>query len=63
MLLSSRTIIRSVLWLALAMLVIVVFHLGTGTFALRVGQFSPLTGAFIGGCLALISVTSLAKEK
>lgn len=63
MLLSSRTIIRSVLWLALAMLVVVVFHLGNSTFALRVGQFSPLTGAFVGGCLALISVASLRRRK
>src|SRR5579863_5318823 len=58
MLLSSRTIVRSVLWLALAMLIIVVFHIGDSTFVLRVGQFSPLTGAFIGGCLVLISATS-----
>jgi hypothetical protein len=35
--------------------VVVVFHLG-GTVALRVGQFSPLTGAFIGGILVLVSV-------
>ena len=63
MLLSSRTIVRSVLWLALAMLIIVVFHIGDSTFVLRVGQFSPLTGAFIGGCLALISATSLRHRK
>jgi len=63
MLLSSRTIVRSVLWLALAMLIIVVFRIGDSTFVLRVGQFSPLTGAFIGGCLALISATSLRHRK
>ncbi len=63
MLLSSRTIVRSVLWLALAMLIIVVFHIGDGTFVLRVGQFSPLTGAFIGGCLVLISATSPRQRK
>jgi hypothetical protein len=37
------------------MVVIVVLHIG-GTVALRVGQFSPLIGAFIGGALVLTSV-------
>ncbi len=63
MLFSSRTIVRSVLWVALAMLIIVVFHIGDSTFVLRVGQFSPLTGAFIGGCLVLISATSPRQRK
>ncbi|MEO8970467.1 MAG: hypothetical protein ABI406_02570 [Ktedonobacteraceae bacterium] len=63
MLLSSRTIVRSVLWLAVAMLIIVVFHIGDSTFVLRVGQFSPLTGAFIGGCLVLSSATSPRRRK
>ncbi|MHB8598117.1 MAG: hypothetical protein ACYDER_15040 [Ktedonobacteraceae bacterium] len=63
MLFSPRTIVRAVLWLALAMLIIVVFHIGDSTFVLRVGQFSPLTGAFIGGCLVLISVTSPRQRK
>lgn len=49
------TIIKVVMWVAAAMIIIVVFHLG-GTIALRVGQFSPLSGAFIGGALALGSV-------
>ncbi|HEU0002348.1 MAG TPA: hypothetical protein VFQ36_15700 [Ktedonobacteraceae bacterium] len=49
------TIIKVVMWVAAAMIIIVVFHLG-GTIALRVGQFSPLTGAFIGGALVLGSV-------
>ena len=49
------TIIKVVMWVAAAMIIIVVFHLG-GPIALRVGQFSPLTGAFIGGSLALGSV-------
>ena len=49
------TIIKVVMWVAAAMIIIVVFHLG-GTIALRVGQFSPLTGAFIGGALTLGSV-------
>src|SRR5712692_7781134 len=52
---SVPTIIKVVMWVAAAMIVIVVFHLG-GTIALRVGQFSPLTGAFIGGALTLGSV-------
>ena len=50
-----RTIVRGVAWIAGAMAVIVVLHLG-GLFALRVGQFSPLTGAFIGATLVLSSV-------
>lgn len=55
----SRTVIRSIVWLAIAMAVIVVFRLGDSNFVLRVGQFSPLTGAIIGGCLALYSVVSM----
>ncbi|MEO7021725.1 MAG: hypothetical protein ABI234_16345 [Ktedonobacteraceae bacterium] len=50
-----RTLIKTVGWLGLGMVAVVIFHLG-GTVALRVGQFSPLTGAFIGGILVLISV-------
>ncbi len=52
---SVPTIIKAVMWVAAAMIIIVVFHLG-GTIALRVGQFAPLTGAFIGGALTLGSV-------
>ena len=52
---SVPTIIKVVMWVAAAMIIIVVFHLG-GNIALRVGQFSPLTGAFIGGSLTLGSV-------
>ena len=51
----SRTLIKGVAWVGVAMIVIVVLHVG-GLFALRVGQFSPLTGAFIGGALVLSSV-------
>lgn len=50
-----RTLIKAVGWLGLGMVAVVVFHLG-GPIALRVGQFSPLTGAFIGGLLVLASV-------
>lgn len=52
-----RTLIKAVGWMGLGMVAVVVFHLG-GTVALRVGQFSPLTGAFIGGLLVLASVLS-----
>ncbi len=50
-----RTIVKGVAWIGGAMVVIVVLHLG-GVVALHVGQFSPLTGAFIGGILVLSSV-------
>ena len=52
---SALTVIKSIGWIAAGMLIIVVFHLG-GVIALRVGQFSPLMGAFIGGGLVLCSV-------
>jgi len=51
----SRTIVKGVVWIGAGMVIIVVLHLG-GNLALRVGQFSPLTGAFIGGALVLSSV-------
>ena len=53
---SSRFVVRSVAWIGVAMLIIVLFHIGGSTIALRVGQFSPLTGAFIGGFLTLTCV-------
>ncbi|MBV9615273.1 MAG: hypothetical protein JO031_07455 [Ktedonobacteraceae bacterium] len=53
---SIRTLIKAVAWVGAAMVIIVVFHLG-GTIALHVGQFAPLTGAFIGGSLTLFSAT------
>ena len=49
------TLIKAVAWIAIAMLTIRIFHLG-GEVARRVGQFSPLTGAVIGGALTLGSV-------
>lgn len=52
-----RTIVKAVGWIGGGMVIIVVFHLG-GTIALRVGQFAPLTGAFIGGAMVLVSVLS-----
>src|SRR5712691_7745785 len=45
-----------VLVVIIGMVVIMTFHLGE-VFALRVGQFAPLLGAFIGGGLVLINVT------
>src|SRR5215469_3180349 len=51
----SRTLFKGVVWVEGAMVIIVVLHIG-GTFAHRVGQLSPLTGAFIGGTLVLSSV-------
>ncbi len=53
---STRTLIKAVAWFSAAMIVVVVFHLG-GTIAHRIGQFAPLTGAFIGGALTLYSAT------
>jgi len=47
-----KFIVKTVAWVGAAMVVIVVLHLG-GLVALRVGEFSPLTGAFIGGTLVL----------
>lgn len=52
---QAYTLIKVVAWIAAGMVIVVVFHLG-GTVALRVGQFSPLTGALIGGSLVLMSV-------
>jgi hypothetical protein len=49
-----RTVAKMVAWIGAAMVVIVVLHLG-GIVALRVGEFSPLTGAFIGGTMVLSS--------
>lgn len=48
-------VVKAVVWIAAAMVIIVIFHLG-GAISHRVGQFSPLTGAFIGGALTLGSV-------
>jgi hypothetical protein len=45
-----------VLLVIIGMVVLVTFHLGE-VFAVRVGQFAPLLGAFIGGGLVLITVT------
>lgn len=50
-----RTVLKAVGWIGLGMVAVVVFHLG-GTVALHVGQLAPLTGAFIGGTMVLLSV-------
>ena len=60
---TARFVIKSVAWIGVFMLIIVVFHIGGSTIALRVGQFSPLCGAFIGGFLALISAIIPAQRK
>src|SRR5258708_7682272 len=52
-----RTIAKGVGWIGLGMVVVVVFHLG-GTVAKHVGQFAPVTGAFIGGTMVLTGVLS-----
>lgn len=52
-----RTMVKGVGWIGLGMVVVVVFHLG-GVVALRVGQFAPVTGGFIGGIMVLLSVLS-----
>ncbi|GAC1460945.1 MAG: hypothetical protein PVSMB2_22180 [Ktedonobacteraceae bacterium] len=54
MFILSRTLIKTIIWTGVAMVVIVILHLG-GVFALQVGQLAPLTGAFIGGTLAFCS--------
>ena len=59
---SWRTIIKGMVCVAGAMVAIVVFQLG-GPFAHRVGQFSPLTGAFLGGSLALLSTFTAIRRK
>ena len=46
--------VKAVAYIAAAMLFVVIFHLG-GEISHRVGQFSPLTGAVIGGMLTLTS--------
>lgn len=52
-----RAVIGSVSGVAILMIFLLGFHLG-GQDLLHVGVFSPLTGAFIGGTLALISVNT-----
>jgi len=48
----STGLLKTLAWIGAGMVVVVVFHLG-GSFAHVVGQFSPLTGAFIGGGITL----------
>ena len=59
----SRALIQIMIGLGAVMVIIVVFHIG-GAFAVRVGQFSPLIGAFLGGGLVLLSASnSLVTKK
>lgn len=50
----SRTLIPLTIGVGALMVLIVVFHIGGG-FAVVVGQFSPVVGAFLGGSLVLLS--------
>lgn len=58
---QTRTLVKGVMWVGAAMVAIVVLHLG-GSLALHVGQFAPLTGAFIGGTLILGSVLTPIRQ-
>ncbi len=62
MFISWKSVVKFVAWVAGIMVTIVILHLG-GNVALRVGQFSPLTGAFIGGTLALFSTLTPMRRK
>ncbi|HLG62163.1 MAG TPA: hypothetical protein VKY19_09540 [Ktedonosporobacter sp.] len=53
----SRTLIPLTMGVGALMVLIVVFHLG-GSFAVVVGQFSPVVGAFLGGSLVLLSTAN-----
>jgi len=55
MLSHSRTILGTIAGIAILMVFILGFHVG-GPVVVRIGLFSPLLGAFIGGTLTLISV-------
>lgn len=50
----SRTLILLTIGVGVLMALIVVFHIG-GDFAVTVGQFSPVVGAFLGGGLVLFN--------
>lgn len=54
-----RTVIGSVIGIAILMIFTDGFHLG-GDGVLMLGRYAPLLGAFIGGILTLFSVSSLA---
>ena len=53
---SFRAVLLSVCGISVLMISILALHLG-GSDVLKVGVFSPLTGAFIGGTMVLISAT------
>ena len=53
----SRGLVKSLLWIEVGVVAVVVFHLG-GSFAHLVGQFAPLGGAFVGASLTLLSAAS-----
>lgn len=53
----SSSLVRTLLWIEVGVVTIIVFHLG-GSFAHVVGQFAPLGGAFVGASLTLLSAAS-----
>ena len=55
----SKVFITTIVGISLIVIAIVIFHLG-GAFALHVGQFAPLTGALVGGCLVLFYTDGLS---
>ena len=58
----SQGLVKSLLWVEVGVVAVVVFHLG-GSFAHLVGQFAPLCGAFIGASLTLFSAASPRARK
>ena len=57
----SRTLILLTLGVGVLMALIVVFHIG-GSFAVVVGQFSPVVGSFLGGGLVLLSAFNMLAQ-
>ncbi len=49
----SKVFIATIVGISLVVAIIVTFHIG-GPIALHIGQFAPLSGALIGGCLVLL---------
>ena len=58
----SQGLVKSLLWVEVGVVAVVVFHLG-GSFAHLVGQFAPLGGAFVGASLTLYSAASPRARK
>lgn len=56
-----RIVVGSIIIIAIAMVLILGLHIG-GKNVLRFGVYSPLLGAFIGGCLTLVSIIIPIKQ-